>query len=337
MSIDVEKFRAKRNEKKLETFEDDFGSGSINETKKEIINKNAGNSTKTMNIDNLIPFSEIKKEYNQFDYDDERFNELMNSIETTGGVIEPLIIWENEKHEYIILSGKHRWLALKKLSEKDLKYKEVPVVVKNDIIEDEAVFIFNTSNMTRRSFESMGNYQKAAALSQIADSFKKIMDKKIKEELNGLQNVNAGGTIRDQVGKQYGLSGITVDKYRKLYKTLKKDQFACIDEHLITIDNAYLLCSLDKTLLKDIFDMIKERTLTIDTEKAKEIKEQNEKGIILDIKKIITICNKKKTKTSYSIKVKDFEEFDDFIKNKNEEEIETMIKEAVKEYIKNHL
>lgn len=333
MSLDKEKFKAMRKERKLETFEDDFGSGSINDTKKKLI---SDNSTKTMSIDELKPFSDYDTSYNQFDYSDERFEELMKSIETTGGIIEPLIIWENENHEYIILSGKHRWLALKKLSEKDLKYKEVPVVLKKDIGIDEAVFIFNTSNMTRRSFESMGSYQKAAALSQIADSFKKIMQKRIKEDLGNKQNVSAGGKVTDQVGKQYGLSGITIMKYIKLYKTLKKEMFTCIDEKLISLDNAYMLCSLDKALIKDIFDMIKDKTLSIDTEKAKELKEQNEKGIILDIKKVIAICNKKKSKTSYSIKVKEIEEFDDFFKNKSEEEVESTIKEAVKEYIKNH-
>lgn len=333
MSLDKEKFKAMRKERKLETFEDDFGSGSINDTKKKLI---SDNSTKTMSIDKLKPFSDYDTSYNQFDYSDERFEELMKSIETTGGIIEPLIIWENENHEYIILSGKHRWLALKKLSEKDLKYKEVPVVLKKDIGIDEAVFIFNTSNMTRRSFESMGSYQKAAALSQIADSFKKIMEKRIKEDLGNKQNVSAGGKVTDQVGKQYGLSGITIMKYIKLYKTLKKEMFTYIDEKLISLDNAYMLCSLDKALIKDIFDMIKDKTLSIDTEKAKELKEQNEKGIILDIKKVIMICNKKKSKTSYSIKVKEIEEFDDFFKNKSEEEVESTIKEAVKEYIKNH-
>ena len=79
--------------------------------------------------------------------------------------------------------------------------------------------------MTRRSFESMGSYQKAAALSQIADSFKKIMEKRIKEDLGNKQNVSAGGKVTDQVGKQYGLSGITIMKYIKLYKTLKKEMF----------------------------------------------------------------------------------------------------------------
>ena len=194
MSSKMEEIIARRKEKKLETFEDDFGSGSINDTKKKLI---SNNSTMTMSIDELKPFSDYDTSYNQFDYSDERFEELMKSIETTGGIIEPLIIWENENHEYIILSGKHRWLALKKLSEKVLKYKEVPVVLKKDIGIDEAVFIFNTSNMTRRSFESMGAYQKAAALSQIADSFKKIMEKRIKEDLGNKQNVSAGGKVTD--------------------------------------------------------------------------------------------------------------------------------------------
>ncbi|MBR1453091.1 MAG: ParB N-terminal domain-containing protein [Lachnospiraceae bacterium] len=340
MSLDVEKFRAMRKDRKpLETFDDDFGDEEIGQIKKDL-SKNT-NDVKIINIDGLIPFSEYNSSYNQFDYSDERFEELMKSIEATGGIIEPLIIWEykndkTNKNEYIILSGKHRWLALKKLSEKDIKYKNVPVVLKNDITEDEAIFIFNTSNMTRRSFESMGSYQKAAALAQISDSFKKILNRKIKEDLGNKQNVYAGGEVNAQVGKQYGISSVQVSKYIKLYKTLKKKYFESIDNKKITIDNAYLLSSLDKTLLQDIFDMIGDGALKIDTNSAKEIKDENDKGIILDIKKVIAMCGKKKPKTSYSVKVKEIEEFDDFFSNKDEEEIENTIKEAIKEYIKNH-
>lgn len=329
----IEKMRAKRSEKRLETFADDFGDGNINELKKDLTK---GNSQIKMSIDQLKPFSEYDPNYNQYDYNGERFEELMKSIETTGGVIEPLIIWETDEKEYIILSGKHRWLALKNLSKKDTKYKEVPVVLKKDITKEEAVFIFNTSNMTRRSFESMGNYQKAAALYQITDSYRKIMKKRIKDELGNRQNVDAGGRVTEQVGKQYGLTAYTISKYIKLYKTLTKDQFSSIDNKLISLDNAYAISDLEKPLLNDIFKMIEDKDLVIDSEKAKEIKNECDKGIILDIKKIITICNKKKTKKSYSIKVNEIEEFNDFFKNKDEEEIEKTIKEALKEYIENH-
>ncbi len=336
MSLDVEKFRAMRKDRKpLETFDDDFGDGEIGQIKKDL-NKNL-DDVKTLDIDILIPFSDYNNNYSQFDYNDGRFEELMKSIEATGGVIEPLIIWEHKndkinKNEYIILSGKHRWLALKKLSEKDIKYKKVPIVMKKDITEDEAVFIFNTSNMTRRSFESMGSYQKAAALSQIEEAYKKI----IKLKLENNPSENTGGKARDQVGKQYGISGVQVSKYIKLYKIFKKKYFENIDNGKINLDSAYMISCLDKSLLQDVFEMIENDTLKIDSNSAKEIKETYDKGIILDIKKVIVICTKKKAKTSYSIKVKEIEEFDDFFKDKSEEDIENTIKEAVKEYIKNH-
>ena len=73
---------------------------------------------------------------------DESFNELMDSIKSTG-LLNPLIVRPKENGRYEMISGHRRKLALELLGE-----KEVSVNIK-ELSDEEATILMVDSNITR--------------------------------------------------------------------------------------------------------------------------------------------------------------------------------------------
>ena len=77
-------------------------------------------------------------------YTDEALEELVQSI-SLNGIINPLIVRPGSNGKYIILSGRNRYRAAKKLG-----LRSVPAIVKDNIGDDEAAYILLDSNLKQR-------------------------------------------------------------------------------------------------------------------------------------------------------------------------------------------
>ena len=77
-------------------------------------------------------------------YSDDALDELQQSI-SLNGIINPLVVREGKNGKYIILSGRNRYRAAKKLG-----MRSVPAIVKENISDDEALQILLDSNLKQR-------------------------------------------------------------------------------------------------------------------------------------------------------------------------------------------
>lgn len=77
-------------------------------------------------------------------YTDDALDELQQSI-SLNGIINPLVVKEGKNGKYIILSGRNRYRAAKKLGMRSL-----PAIVKDNIGDDEALQILLDSNLKQR-------------------------------------------------------------------------------------------------------------------------------------------------------------------------------------------
>ena len=105
---------------------------------------------KNISVKNLIEYADKKfsrlsgRDQPFLAYTDEALEELVQSI-SLNGIINPLIVRPGSNGKYIILSGRNRYRAAKKLG-----LRSVPAIVKENISDDEAAQILLDSNLKQR-------------------------------------------------------------------------------------------------------------------------------------------------------------------------------------------
>ena len=96
-----------------------------------------------------IYIDDIRREYNiRTDIGD--VTELATSIKKNGQM-QPIGVWEKEKHKYIIVWGNRRLEALRKLKYQELKQGKNIIVLESKEISEEQYYVMNiTENMQRK-------------------------------------------------------------------------------------------------------------------------------------------------------------------------------------------
>ncbi len=251
-------------EKKLMSLDDMFGD-SINTTVQE-------NQTK-IEISRLIPFENHPFKL----YEGERFENMVRSIKEFG-VIVPVIV-RPKGYEYEILSGHNRVNAAKSAG-----LLEVPVVIKENLEDEEAMLIVTETNLMQRSFSDMLHSERAAALSEhhkALSSQGKRTD--LLKEIESLLNADeirdeetsspVGKKLRthEQIGEAYNLSKNSIARYLRISK-LADELKEFIDSEEISIragvDLSYLLDE-EQILIADI---LTSNEFKIDMKKAETLR-----------------------------------------------------------------
>lgn len=82
---------------------------------------------------------------------EEKMYDLMESI-IRFGVLEPIIVWERSKGSYMILSGHNRVHACEVLSKENVKYRQIPAIIKkkDELTEIQARGIIVDMNFAKR-------------------------------------------------------------------------------------------------------------------------------------------------------------------------------------------
>ena len=105
---------------------------------------------KNISVKSLVEFTDKKfsrlsgRDQPFLPYSDDALDELQQSI-SLNGIINPLIVRPGSNGKYIILSGRNRYRAAKKLG-----MRSVPAIVKENISDDEAAQILLDSNLKQR-------------------------------------------------------------------------------------------------------------------------------------------------------------------------------------------
>lgn len=206
---------AELTKKKLQTLGDLFG-----ET--EELEKSVGKKNDLINIDFLVPFENHPFQL----YSGVRFDDMVESIKQLG-IIQPLIVRKHKStpNKYEILAGHNRWNAGKSAG-----LNEVPVLILEDISDDDAMLIVTETNLIQRSFSELLHSERALILSKHHEAIKcqgKRMD--LLNEVKVLLNADEQRVLEtsrpmgerlnsaEKTGDEYSLSGRTVSRYLRIH------------------------------------------------------------------------------------------------------------------------
>ncbi|NFL87373.1 ParB/RepB/Spo0J family partition protein [Clostridium botulinum] len=187
--------------------------------------------TRELDIDSLVPSK------NNF-YGLREIEELAESIKENG-LMHNLVVRDIGNGKYEIISGERRYTALGKLG-----YEKVPCQIR-DINDLDAELMLIHANLEQRELTPT---EKMEGIKRLENIYKQ--KRKNGEKLEG--------KTRDLIGKDLGLSGVQVGRYKKVDKDLIPELKDKLDKEDITLTQAHTLSSLTKKEQKAIHDEIKD-------------------------------------------------------------------------------
>lgn len=153
-------------------------------------------------------------------YEGQRFTDMVESVRSNG-VILPVIVrsYIKEEGKYEILSGHNRVAAAREAGLKD-----VPVIIRNNLTDEDALLIVTETNLIQRSFADMKHSERAVVLSVHYEAMKKKSGYRsdLLAEIEELTcaPVGHGKRTRDKLGAQYSLGKTTVARYLRVNKLI---------------------------------------------------------------------------------------------------------------------
>lgn len=182
------------------------------------------------------------KEWNFYvPLNDNKMGELIESI-IDNGLLNPIIVWETDNNDYMILAGHNRVKAYNLIYEqtKNEKYKKIHAYIKkkDEINEDEARTIIIDTNFVQRQLSTI-------------EKTKSIV---IKYNQLGRKKRNSGGeSTAETIAKQYNLKERQIYNYYKL-NNLIPEFMKRIDNATLSIKSGLKLADIHSDLQKDIYD-----------------------------------------------------------------------------------
>ena len=180
--------------------------------------------------------------------DDEKMQETIDSIRENG-VLVPGIVRKRQSGGYEIISGHRRKHACMVLG-----LKTMPVIVR-ELTDDEAVIVMVDANIQR---ETLLPSEKAKAY-------------KMKYEAMKHQGKNAGGLTLDEIGREAGESGKTVQRFIWLSR-LDDELLTMVDEKKLGFSQGVSLSFLQEDSQQKVKNVVKNHRLKISTAQADQIK-----------------------------------------------------------------
>jgi ParB family chromosome partitioning protein len=312
------------------------------------------NAPKTQAIQNVAPvvagypeleFNRLKPFPNHIFklYSGKRLDDMVDSIKRLG-ITTPLIVWNTENDEYVILSGHNRVNAGKIAG-----LTKAKVVIETNLTHEDAVLYVTETNLLQRSFADMSHSERALSLAQRYEAIKsqgKRTD--IIKEIETLIKAHDGGAkdtsgqvgerldSREKIGSEYGLSPRNVSRYIRL-ATLDPTLLDYVDTGKIAFLAGYDISFIeDKAIQSLIADKIKRNGYKVDMKMASLMREYY-KSKKLTEDKIEQILSGESTRKPKSDKPKPFQLksaviVKHFINGQSKTEIEEIIDKALLMY-----
>lgn len=287
-------------------------------------------------INGLTPFSE-----NPFHlYEGERLDDMVESIRKNGVLVPVIVRRIGEILE--ILSGHNRVNASSLAG-----FSEVPVIVMENISDDEALMYVVETNLIQRSFADMAHSEKAAVIALYhSKMFSQGKRNDILLQLKMLENPhgnNGNETLSqketklrtdEKIGKLYNLSRNTIARYlriQKLIPALKK----LLDKDGIAFTQAVTLSFLKETEQSLLYDCTQKHGFKINTNKAGLLRQFSEKSKLSEdyIHGILSgEMTKKKSSRTPSVKISKPVCAKYFTPEQSVKEIQSIIEKALEMY-----
>ena len=285
--------------------------------------------SKNVELDKLVAFEKHPFKL----YEGQRFTDMVESVRSNG-VIVPIVVrsYIKEEGKYEILSGHNRVAAAREAG-----LKEVPVIIRNNLTDEEALLIVTETNLIQRSFADLKHSERAVVLSIHYEAMKKKSGYRsdLLAEIEELTcaPVGHGKRTRDKLGAQYSLGKTTVARYlrvNKLIPALKER----LDNDELGMRAAEALSYLrieEQNIVENLLAM----GTKINTKQADAVKSESGKGEI-NLETISEIMSS----YYYPGKVKPVKLNGKFLERyslqeKSPEEVEKIIAEALEQYLSN--
>ena len=249
----------------------------------------------------------------------------------SNGVIVPIVVrsYIQEKGKYEILSGHNRVAAAREAGQ-----KEVPVIIRNNLTDEEVLLIVTETNLIQRSFADLKHSERAVALSIHYEAMKKKSGYRsdLLAEIEELTcaPLGHGKRTRDKLGAQYSLGKTTVARYlrvNKLIPALKER----LDNDEIGMRAAEALSYLQITEQNIVENLLANGT-RINIKQADTLKAESGKGELnlANISEILSLG-------SFPVKVKPVKLSGQFLaqyfnQDQSVEEVEKIIAVALEQY-----
>lgn len=227
-----------------------------------------------INIVDLIPF----KNHPFRLYEGERLNDMVQSIKEHG-VITPLIVRTLEDNKYEILSGHNRANAAKRIG-----LETVPVVIKENITDEEAMLIVTETNLIQRSFSELSHSERARVLTERHKAIKQqgrrtdlISEIERMSNTDDLQENSDLGRIcqkldsRNEIAEKYNLSARTVADYIRI-DTLISELKIRLDNNEIPFTSGVDLSFLKEDEQETIETILDDYGFKVDLKKSEVLK-----------------------------------------------------------------
>ena len=297
--------------------------------RKQYVMKNAEADTleiKKVEPDKLVTFDKHPFKL----YEGQRFTDMVESVRSNG-VIVPIVVrsYIQEKGKYEILSGHNRVAAAREAGQ-----KEVPVIIRNNLTDEEVLLIVTETNLIQRSFADLKHSERAVALSIHYEAMKKKSGYRsdLLAEIEELTcaPLGHGKRTRDKLGAQYSLGKTTVARYlrvNKLIPALKER----LDNDEIGMRAAEALSYLQITEQNIVENLLANGT-RINIKQADTLKAESGKGELnlANISEILSLG-------SFPVKVKPVKLSGQFLaqyfnQDQSVEEVEKIIAVALEQY-----
>jgi len=299
------------------------------------------NTIDTFFIEDLAPFPDHPFKL----YEGERLADMVRSISELG-VIVPVIVRANpnDKYSYEILSGHNRVNAAKLAG-----LKQVPIIIKDNLSDDEARLIVTESNLVQRSFTDLSHSERAAVLKAHMDAIKSQGKRNDLlgeiETLSTPHEIKENGSLyligtksersNERVGKENGLSARNVARYMRITELIAPIQMR-VDNDEIGLYPAVSLSYLSCDEQSELNRLLEENSYKVDMKKAESLRAFSESKKLTNekMKQILSgELNKKpkrKTAPPFKLKAKIYLKF--FSSDTPHSEMEAVIDKALTIY-----
>lgn len=270
-----------------------------------------------------IPVDQLKSAPAKWNFykplDEAKMNELVQSIKVNG-LLQPIVVWEQDDSQYMILAGHNRAKAyeyLKEITEED-DYDKIPALIKkkDQIDEIEAREIIIDTNWVQRTLSAI-------------EKSKSIVQKYtvLKRKAKNTYADHGSGRIRDEIAAEYEISGRLVDDYRRL-NNLNGAFKALLEKNKISFTAAAKVSSLDDELQNFILKNYSDKL------HRKYIKNINSKSTKDDLIRIFEVDDNKKI-LALKVGSEVIEKYKNLSKNE-QVIINTKIEKLIREYQANN-
>lgn len=279
-------------------------------------------------------------------YEGQQLTDMVDSIRQFG-ILLPIILWHTEDGRYIILSGHNRRNAAQLAG-----LTKGPVIIRENLTQDEAVLIVTETNLRQRSFADMSHSERAYCLAQHYEAMKcqgkrndllteiEILLNSHESEVSDTSaEVQHRLKSRDKIGQEYGLSRDKVAKYIRI-SNLVESLMAKLDGEEISFLAAYDLSFIENSeKQQQIANLLESDSYKIDMKKAELLRSYYETGKLTDSAIVQILSGEKNRKPKSSkpqpFKVKPAVISKYFSAEQSPKEIEETIDKALALYFEN--